>query len=179
VINLHMKFGLKSDYGLKTVSLVKNYFRVMAEEKIHHTTYLEDMYEHKKDQKKIRVRWFHQTNEVVRTIPPPLAHETELFIAPFPQVLIIECVDGQATILTLEHYEKCFEKFPYELLAQIYVCFRQFDNEGIKSFNLNEVQGYCHQKILKSIDLVNLQDYCKHELSDNFDLDEDVATRTV
>ncbi|KAH9306085.1 hypothetical protein KI387_010489, partial [Taxus chinensis] len=84
----------------------------------------------------------------------------------------------EATNLTLEHYEKCLEKFPYAFMAQIYVCFRQFDNEGIKSFNLNEIQGYWHQKILKSIDLADLQDYCKHELSDSFDLDEDVATGT-
>ncbi|KAH9302626.1 hypothetical protein KI387_014209 [Taxus chinensis] len=158
---------------------VNDYVYVMAEEKIHHIAYLEDMYEDKKAQKKVRVRWFHRTNEVVGTIPPPPAHETELFITPFRQVLSVECVDGQATILTLEHYEKCLAKFPSEVMAQIYVCFRQFDNEGIKSFNLNEMQGYWHQKILKSSDLADLQDYSKHELSDSFDLDEDVATGTT
>ncbi|KAH9289098.1 hypothetical protein KI387_033215, partial [Taxus chinensis] len=84
----------------------------------------------------------------------------------------------KAKILSLEHYEKCFAKFSSEFMAQIYVFFRYFDNEGIKSFNLTEIQGYWHQKMIKSIDFSDLQDYSKDELSDSFDLDEDVATGT-
>ncbi|GLJ22572.1 hypothetical protein SUGI_0424850 [Cryptomeria japonica] len=155
---------------------VNNYVYVMAEEKVHHIAYLEDMYEDKKAQKKVRVRWFHRTNEVNGPIPPPQAREAEVFITPFRQVLSVECVDGQATILTPEHYEKCLAKFPPQAMGQIHVCFRQFDNEGIKSFSLNEMQGYWHQRILKSIDLADLQDYSKQELSDSFDLDEDTAS---
>lgn len=152
---------------------VNDYVYVMAEEKIHHIACLEDMYEDRKARKKVRVRWFHRTNEVVGSIPPPPAHVAEVFITPFRQVLSVECVDGLATILTPEHYEKCLIKLPSDVVSQIHVCSRQFDNEGIKPFNLNEMQGYWHQKILKSIDLADLQYSSKHDLSDSFDVDEE------
>jgi len=57
-------------------------------------------------------------------------------------------------------------------VSQINVCSRKFENEDIKPFNLNYMQGYWHQKILKSIDLVDLQDSSKHDLSDSLDEDE-------
>lgn len=152
---------------------VNDYVYVMAEEKIHHIACLEDMYEDRKARKKVRVRWFHRTNEVVGSIPPPPAHVAEVFITPFRQVLSVECVDGLATILTPEHYEKSLVKLPSEVVSQIHVCSRQFDNEGIKPFHLNEMQGYWHQKILKSIDLADLQESSKHDLSDSLDVDEE------
>lgn len=152
---------------------VNDYVYVMAEEKIHHIACLEDMYEDRKARKKVRVRWFHRTNEVVGSIPPPPAHVAEVFITPFRQVLSVECVDGLATILTPEHYEKCLVKLPSDVVSQIHVCSRQFDNEGIKPFNLNEMQGYRHQKILNSIDLTDPQDSSKHDLSDSLDVDEE------
>lgn len=152
---------------------VNDYVYVMAEEKIHHIACLEDMYEDRKARKKVRVRWFHRTNEVVGNIPPPPAHVAEVFITPFRQVLSVECVDGLATILTPEHYEKCLVKLPADVVSQIHVCSRQFDNEGIKPFHLNEMQGYWHQKILKSIDLAELQESSKHDLSDSLDVDDE------
>ncbi|KAJ7518075.1 hypothetical protein O6H91_21G053800 [Diphasiastrum complanatum] len=132
---------------------VQDFVYVMSEEKEHHIGYVEDMYEDKKSRKKLRIRWFHKTNELFCKIPPPTPHFREVFYTPFPQVLSVECVDGLATVLKPEHFEKCSQTLPPEAMADIHLCSRQFDGEGIKPFNICEVKGYWHQKAFKTLDL--------------------------
>ncbi|XP_068669508.1 uncharacterized protein [Aristolochia californica] len=134
---------------------IHSFVLVMAEEENHYLAYLEDMYEDKKGQKKVRVRWFHQSQEVVGRIriPSPVPHPKEVFFTPYAQVISAECVDGLATILTPEHYEKCLAGLPYASSVRIHLCFRQFHNNRIKSFNLSKLQGYFNQTILSCLDL--------------------------
>ncbi|KAH8950314.1 hypothetical protein BDL97_10G078700 [Sphagnum fallax] len=132
---------------------VHNFVYVLTEED-RHIAYVEDMYEDKKMRKKLRVRWFQKTNELPCKIPPPAPLARELFFTSFPQVLSVECVDGLATVLSPEHFEKCLSLLPAEAAPQLHVCSRQLDNsDGLKPFSIHEVKGYWHQQILSSVGL--------------------------
>ncbi|KAH8950288.1 hypothetical protein BDL97_10G076900 [Sphagnum fallax] len=132
---------------------VHNFVYVLTEED-RHIAYVEDMYEDKKMRKKLRVRWFHKTNELPCKIPPPAPLARELFFTSFPQVLSVECVDGLATVLSPEHFEKCLSLLPAEAAPQLHVCSRQLDNsDRLKPFSIHEVKGYWHQQILSSVGL--------------------------
>ncbi|XXG81890.1 hypothetical protein AAC387_Pa09g2428 [Persea americana] len=140
-----------------TTVAIHSFVLVMAKEENHYLAYLEDMYEDKKGQKKVKVRWFHQSQEVVSScrIPPPTPHPREVFITPHAQVISAECVDGFATVLTPEHFEKCLSFLPDTSPSsdRTYLCFRQFRNNRIKPFNLSKLRGYFDQSILSCIDL--------------------------
>ncbi|KAH8950292.1 hypothetical protein BDL97_10G077200 [Sphagnum fallax] len=132
---------------------VHNFVYVLTEED-RHIAYVEDMYEDKKMRKMLRVRWFHKTNELPCKIPPPAPLAREVFFTSFPQVLSVECVDGLATVLSPEHFEKCLSLLPAEAAPQLHVCSRQLDNsDGLKPFSIHEVKGYWHQQILSSVGL--------------------------
>ena len=131
---------------------VHDFVYVLTEEE-RHIAYVEDMYEDRKMKKKLRVRWFHKTNELACKIPPPAPHAREVFYTSFPQVLSVECVDGVATVLCPEHFELC-SKMPHmvDSAAHMHVCSRQFDsNEGIRPFSIQDVKGYWQQPILSRI----------------------------
>ena len=135
------------------------------------------MFEDSKARKLVRVQWFYKTNEVLENIPPPVPHARELFFASSSRVLNVKCVDGLATVLTPEHYEECWAKLSPDAAAQLYICYRQFDNDVIKSFDLSQFEGYWHQKVLSSTDVLLPQYSPKHDLtSDSWDLNEEQET---
>ena len=153
-LNFRFVLGLGDSY-FKSLSMilhlqVRDFVYVLTEEE-RHIAYVEDMYEDRKMKKKLRVRWFHKTNELVCKIPPPAPHGREVFYTSFPQVLSVECVDGVATVLCPEHFDLC-SKLPHIDATHMHVCSRQFDsNEGIKPFSIQEVKGYWQQQILSHI----------------------------
>ena len=114
--------------------------------------YLEDLYEDKKGQKKVKVRWFHHNQEVMDEVPQLNPHPREVFITPHVQVISAECVDGPATVLTPKHYEKCMASVAHNLSSGIHMCFRQFKNHKIKPFTLAKLRGYANQAIIASLD---------------------------
>lgn len=157
---------------------VHDFVYTRAEGREHCIAYLEDMFEDSKARKLVRVQWFHKANEVLENIPPPVPHARELFFASSSQVLNVKCVDGLATVLTPEHYGECCAKLPPEAAAQLYMCCRQFDNGIIKSFDLSQLEGYQHQKVLSSTDVLLLRFSPKHDqTSDSWDLDEEQETK--
>ncbi|XP_060186921.1 uncharacterized protein LOC132616502 [Lycium barbarum] len=120
---------------------------VMAEKENHYLAYLEDMYEDRKGQKKVKVRWFHFNREVRGVVSLRNPHPREVFITPYAQVISAECVDGPAIVLTREHYEKCVAVFPNDLLTRVHFCFRQFKGNRVKPFELGKLRGYLEQSI--------------------------------
>ncbi|KAE8704306.1 hypothetical protein F3Y22_tig00110458pilonHSYRG00467 [Hibiscus syriacus] len=122
-----------------TAIAVQSFVFVMAKGENRYLSYLEDMYEDKRGQKKVKVRWFHHTKEVKGVIPVMNPHPKEVFITPYSQVISAECVDGLASVLTREHYEKCTAVFPDALLARAHVCSRHLSSEpDFTSLGLNE-----------------------------------------
>lgn len=113
--------------------------------------YVEDMYENKRGQKKVKVRWFHYSEEVKGITPLRNPHQKEVFITPYAQVISAECVDGPAAILTKEHYFKCLADFPGALSSKVHMCFRQFKNNTVKPFDLSKLRGYFNQPSLSCL----------------------------
>ncbi|XP_039055603.1 uncharacterized protein LOC120198335 isoform X2 [Hibiscus syriacus] len=134
-----------------TTIAVQSFVFVMAKGENHYLAYLEDMYEDKRGQKKVKVRWFHHTKEVKGVIPVRNPHPKEVFITPYSQVISAECVDGLASVLTREHYEKCAAVFPDALLARAHICSRQFRSKKVKQFDLSKLRGYFDQPILSCL----------------------------
>uniref|UniRef100_A0A0D9X1B3 BAH domain-containing protein n=1 Tax=Leersia perrieri TaxID=77586 RepID=A0A0D9X1B3_9ORYZ len=126
---------------------------VMSEEESRYLAYLEDMYEDKKGQKKVKVRWFHQNQEFACAIPPPPPHPCEVFITPYSQVISVECVDDIATVLTPEHYEKCANTLANSSMVGIRFCFRQYSKNKFKRFDLRTLRGYFSQAVVLSLKL--------------------------
>ncbi|XP_011095526.1 uncharacterized protein LOC105174955 isoform X2 [Sesamum indicum] len=126
---------------------VQSFVFVMAEKENRYIAYLEDMYEDRKCQKKVKVRWFHHNKEVKGVVSLRDPHPKEVFITPYVQVISAECVDGPAIVLTREHYEKCLAVFPHDLLGGVHFCFRQFKSNRIKPFKLSKLRGYFDQPI--------------------------------
>ncbi|KAJ0017442.1 hypothetical protein Pint_09464 [Pistacia integerrima] len=134
-----------------TTIAVHSFVFIMAEEKSHYLAYLEDMYEDKKGQKKVKVRWFHHHQEIEGVIPNLHPHPREVFITAHVQVISAESVDGLATILTPMHYEKCVAAVPHTSTSSIHICFRQMKNNKIKPFTLTKLRGYSNQAILSAL----------------------------
>ncbi|CAK7324525.1 unnamed protein product [Dovyalis caffra] len=134
-----------------TTIMIQSFVFVMAKGQNHYLAYLEDMYEDKRGQKKVKVRWFHHNEEVKGLVPLRNAHPKEVFITPYSQVISAECVDGPAIVLTREHYEECFAAFPDTLSMRIHLCFRQFRSNKVKPFDLSKLRGYFNQPILSCL----------------------------
>ena len=131
----------------------------MAKGENHYIAYLEDMYEDRRGQKKVKVKWFHHNKEVKGVIPVRNPHPQEVFITPYSQVISAECVDGPATVLTREHYEKCLPAFSPASPDRIHLCFRQFKSNKVKPFDLSKLRGYFDQPILSCLPLISFQNH--------------------
>lgn len=136
----------------RTTIYVHSFVYIMAEEERHYLGYLEDMYEDKKGQKKVKVRWFHHGQEVKHAFPQLNPQEGEVFITPHVQVISAECVNGPAIVLTPVHYEKYMAAAPHTSLSEIHMCFRQFKNNKLKPFALTMLRGYSNQSVLSCLD---------------------------
>lgn len=135
-----------------TVIAIHAFVLIMAKEETHYVAYIEDMYEDRKGQKKVKVRWFHHSKEVEAVIRVSKPHLREVFITPNSQVISAECVDGRATILTPDHYDKFLTILPHASLERVYLCSRQFKSNKIKSFDPTKLKGYFEQAILSCLE---------------------------
>ncbi|XP_050216805.1 uncharacterized protein LOC126667774 [Mercurialis annua] len=158
---------------------IQSFVFVMAKGENHYLAYLEDMYEDKRGQKKVKVRWFHHNQEVKGVVPLRNAHPKEVFITPYSQVISAECVDGPAIVLTREHYEECMAAFPNILVNKVHLCFRQFRGNKTKPFDLSKLRGYFDQPILsclnsKSLPRVDSIGYGTAEEDEEFVREDDI-----
>ncbi|CAJ1963926.1 unnamed protein product [Sphenostylis stenocarpa] len=136
---------------------IQSFVFVMGKGENHYIAYVEDMYEDRRGQKKVKVRWFHHNQEVKGVVPVRNPHPREVFITPYSQVISVECVDGPATVLTREHYEKCMPFFSPTSRDRIHLCFRQFRSNKVKPFDLSKLRGYIAQPILSCLHLDSIQ----------------------
>lgn len=126
---------------------VHNFVYVLAEEDKRLVAYLNDMYEDTRGNRMVVVRWFHKIDEVGILLPRNY-NDREILFSLCLQNLSIECVDGLATVLSPQHYER-FLNDTRHTQSEPFVCRRLFENDDLKPFDITTVKGYWNQALLK------------------------------
>ncbi|KAF0909641.1 hypothetical protein E2562_000008 [Oryza meyeriana var. granulata] len=128
---------------------VHNFVYILSEEKKRLIAQVEDLYEDTNSTNMVMVRWFDKVDEVGVELPPDVG-DREIFFSPGRQDLSVECIDGLAAVLSAQHFEK-FQGGPRHSYWQPYVCRRQIDDDGIKTFDVTQSQGYWSQEVLRTM----------------------------
>nr|GMC54964.1 DUF724 domain-containing protein [Ipomoea batatas]GMD82679.1 DUF724 domain-containing protein [Ipomoea batatas] len=129
----------------------------MVDEESHYIGYIEDLYEDKNALKWAKIRWFHHLREVKCVIPQlEDTHPREVFITPHVQAIGAECIDGPATVLTPNDYQKYAAYLPESLLSETFICYREFKNNKAFSFCLIRLQGYYNQAVFSLLHRQNV-----------------------
>ncbi|CAN7053549.1 unnamed protein product [Brassica rapa subsp. trilocularis] len=134
---------------------VNDFVYVLAEQNKRLVAYLEDLYEDSKGNKMVVVRWFHKTDEVGVVLSDETV-DREIFFSRCLQDIKIECIDGLATVLSPEHYDK-FLKLPMSVQLPPFFCQKIYGDDGLKPYDITQLQGYWRQEMLRYLNVSNFK----------------------
>ncbi|XP_059282674.1 uncharacterized protein LOC132036366 isoform X1 [Lycium ferocissimum] len=126
---------------------VHEFVYVLAEEDKKLVAHLDDIYEDSRGNRMVVVRWFHKIDEVGIVLPHNY-NDREIFFSLCLQTLSIECIDGLASVLSPQHYEKFLSEVRHTQVKP-FVCRWQFDNDDLQPFDITRSKGYWDQDIIK------------------------------
>lgn len=113
----------------------------------------------------VMVQWFHKIDEVGIGLPHSF-NDREIFFSLCTQRLSIECIDGLATVLSPQHFEKYMNESTHNQLEP-FVCQNQFENGGAKPFDITQIKGYWNQELVRDMCTASsLKGYVKSQPSD-------------
>uniref|UniRef100_A0A1J3JN20 BAH domain-containing protein n=1 Tax=Noccaea caerulescens TaxID=107243 RepID=A0A1J3JN20_NOCCA len=130
---------------------VNDFVYVLAEQHKRLVAYLDDLYEDSKGSKMVVVRWFHKTDEVGIFLPDDV-NDREIFFSHCLQDINIECIDGLATVLSPQHYEK-FLKVPMHVQPVAFFCQKLYGDDGMKPYDITQLEGYWRQEMLRYLNV--------------------------
>ncbi|XP_076906339.1 uncharacterized protein LOC143562416 [Bidens hawaiensis] len=140
-------FGAYTRSGVKIS--VQDFVYVLAEGSKRLVAYVNDLYEDSRGYKTAVVQWFHKIDELGLDLPCTY-HDKEIFFSLSLQDLSIECIDGLATVLSPQHYERFLKSDAARtILDRPFVCQNEFEDEVVSPFDLTRVKGYWNQNIVK------------------------------
>ncbi|XP_040383186.1 uncharacterized protein LOC102702211 isoform X2 [Oryza brachyantha] len=128
---------------------VHNFVYILSEEKKRLIAQVEDLYQDTNSINMVMVRWFDKVDEVGVELPPDVG-EREIFFSHGLQHLSVECIDGLAAVLSAQHFEKFLSR-PRHSYWVPYICRRQIDDDGVKPFDVTQLQGYWSQEVLRTM----------------------------
>ncbi|CAG7904098.1 unnamed protein product [Brassica rapa] len=134
---------------------VNDFVYVLAEQNKRLVAYLEDLYEDSKGNKMVVVRWFHKTDEVGVVLSDETV-DREIFFSLCLQDIKIECIDGLATVLSPQHYDK-FLKLPMSVQLPPFFCQKIYGDDGLKPYDITQLQGYWRQEMLRYLNVSNFK----------------------
>lgn len=130
---------------------VNDFVYVLMEDNKRLVAYIEDLYEDMMARNMVAARWFHKVDEVSIVLPPD-TNDREIFFSLCLQDFSVECIDGLASVLGSEDFEK-FQKESLQRhsLWEPYLCRRLIDNDNVKPFDITRLKGYWGQNLLRSM----------------------------
>ncbi|XP_062191141.1 uncharacterized protein LOC133894955 isoform X2 [Phragmites australis] len=128
---------------------VHSFVYIMSEEMKRLIAYVEDLYEDTNLYNMVKVRWFDKVDEVGAPLPMDV-DDAEIFFSLGRQDLSVECIDGLATVLSAQHFEKFKSGAKYSYW-QPYLCRWLIDNDEFKPFDITQLQGYWSQEVLRTM----------------------------
>ncbi|CAN4093553.1 unnamed protein product [Withania somnifera] len=126
---------------------VHEFVYVLTEEDKKHVAYLDDIYEDSRGNRMVVVQWFHKIDEVGVVLPHNY-NDREIFFSLCLQTLSIECIDGLASVLSPQHYEKLSSE-ARQTQVKPFVCRWQFDSDDLQPFDITQIKGYWGQDVIK------------------------------
>ena len=134
---------------------MNDFVYVLAEQNKRLVAYLEDLYEDSKGNKMVVVRWFHKTDEVGVVLSDETV-DREIFFSLCLQDIKIECIDGLATVLSPQHYDK-FLKLPMSVQLPPFFCQKIYGDDGLKPYDITQLQAYWRQEMLRYLNVSNIK----------------------